>query len=74
MTLEQLSVGKRAHIAAVEGSDATRSRMFALGLRRGREVAMIRKATFDGPLQVRVGSTELIIRRREARRIRLAPA
>jgi ferrous iron transport protein A len=43
--------------------------MFALGLRRGREVAMIRKATLNGPLQVRVGSTDLIIRRREARRI-----
>ncbi len=74
MTLEQLSIGDRARIIAVEGSDSMRSRMFALGLRHGREVAMIRKATFNGPLQVRVGSTDLIIRRREARRVRLTQA
>lgn len=74
MTLEQLSIGDRAHITAVEGNDSMRSRMFALGLRRGREVAMIRKAARNGPLQVRVGSTDVILRRREARRVRLDPA
>jgi ferrous iron transport protein A len=74
MTLEQLPIGDRAQITAVEGSNSMRSRMFALGLRRGREVAMIRKATLNGPLQVRVGSTDLIIRRREARRVRLTQA
>ncbi len=60
MTWEQLSIGDRARITAVEGSDSMRSRMFALGLRRGSEVAMIRKAPFNGPLQVRIGSTDVI--------------
>jgi ferrous iron transport protein A len=74
MTLEQLCVGNRAQILSVDGHDSMRSRMFALGLRRGREVAMIRKATRNGPLQVRVGSTDVIIRRQEARRVRLIQA
>jgi ferrous iron transport protein A len=40
-----------------------------LGLRRGREVAVIRRASLGGPLHIRVGSTDLMLRRREARLI-----
>lgn len=72
MTLEQLSPGQRARIAAVDGDDALKARMFALGLRLGREVAVIRRARLGGPLQIRIGTTDLVVRRREARLIRLS--
>lgn len=72
MTLEQLSPGQRARIAAVDGDEALKARMFALGLRLGREVAVIRRARLGGPLQIRIGTTDLVVRRREARLIRLS--
>ncbi|HEY0634741.1 MAG TPA: FeoA family protein [Gammaproteobacteria bacterium] len=71
MTLEQLPVGHKARIAALEGDESLRARMFALGLRAGREVLVIRRARLGGPLQIRIGSTDLMVRRSEARLIRL---
>lgn len=74
MTLEQLPIGHRALIAEVSGDQALRARMFALGLRNGREVAVIRRARLGGPLQVRIGTTDLIVRRTEARLVKLSAA
>ena len=71
MTLEQLPTGQRALIAEVQGEDSLRARMLALGLRAGREVAVIRRANLGGPIQVRVGSTDLMMRRKEASLIQL---
>lgn len=72
MTLEQLPVGRRALITEVRGDQALRARMFALGLRNGREIAVIRRARLGGPLQVRIGTTDLIVRRKEARLVTLS--
>ena len=69
MTLEQLPVGHKARIASLEGDESLRARMFALGLRAGREVLVIRRARLGGPLQIRIGSTDLMVRRSEARLI-----
>jgi ferrous iron transport protein A len=66
-------VGKAARICGIEGEEELRARMFALGLRTGREVAVIRRARFSGPLQIRIGSTDLVVRRNEARLIHLCP-
>ena len=71
MTLEQLPVGHKGRIASLEGDESLRARMFALGLRAGREVLVIRRARLGGPLQIRIGSTDLMVRRSEARLIRL---
>jgi ferrous iron transport protein A len=69
VTLEQLPVGHKARIASLEGDESLRARMFALGLRAGREVLVIRRARLGGPLQIRIGSTDLMVRRSEARLI-----
>ena len=74
MTLAQLPVGQRACIAEVNGEAALRDRMHALGLRAGREVAVVRRAGRKGPLHIRVGSTDLVMRRREAKLVRLSEA
>jgi ferrous iron transport protein A len=69
VTLEQLPVGHKARITSLEGDESLRARMFALGLRAGREVLVIRRARLGGPLQIRIGSTDLMVRRSEARLI-----
>ncbi len=74
MTLKQLPAGKRARITNVQGEKGLRSRMLAMGLRSGREVAVIRRAAMGGPLHVRIGSTDLMMRGKEADLIRLAVA
>ncbi len=50
------------------GAELTR-RMAALGLRPGRRIEVVRKAPWQGPLQIRIGHTEVILRRIEADRI-----
>jgi ferrous iron transport protein A len=73
MTLDQLPPGESATIQRVDGEPALRLRIEAMGLRVGKDVAVIRRARMGGPLQVRVGNTDLIIRLAQARLIRLAP-
>jgi ferrous iron transport protein A len=45
-----------------------------LGFRVGREISIVRKAWLGGPLHVRIGTTEVIMRRRDARAIQVQPA
>jgi ferrous iron transport protein A len=71
VTLADLSPGQSAIIAEVHGDPQLRARLLALGLRTGREVAVIRRAWLGGPLQVRIGSTDLAMRRQEAHLIRI---
>jgi ferrous iron transport protein A len=73
MTLATLPIGQHALITQVLGEDGLRTRMFALGLRVGREVVVVRRARGGGPLQIRVGNTDLIMRHSEARLIQLDP-
>jgi Fe2+ transport system protein FeoA len=48
--------------------------MHAMGLRAGREAFVVRTARLGGPIQIRVGSVSLILRRGDADRILVAPA
>ena len=45
-----------------------------MGLRVGKEVRVLRRARAGGPLQVRVGLTDLIIRPMQARLIQVEAA
>ncbi|MDR3426759.1 MULTISPECIES: FeoA family protein [Silvimonas] len=44
-------------------------RLFAMGLRPERELTVLRRGWLGGPLQVRIGNTELMLRREHARAI-----
>ena len=66
-TLTSLGLGDCATIVALDASADLYHRLSALGLRVGNTVRLIRRARFAGPLHVRVGTTELMLRRREAR-------
>ncbi len=67
--LSQLLPGQSARIGAIDAEVQVCRRMAALGLRHGRRVAVIRKAWMNGPIQLRVGTTDLILRRTDAARI-----
>jgi ferrous iron transport protein A len=74
VTLEQLPPGESARISAIGGEPGLRARMLALGLRSGREVVVVRRARLGGPLHIRIGTTDLMMRRSEARLVELATA
>jgi ferrous iron transport protein A len=48
--------------------------MVALGLSRGRRVLVIRRANHKGPLHIRVGMTEVMIRRADAAAVQVVDA
>ncbi len=72
-TLSTLPAGRCGTIVRVDADADLAARMRALGLMPGRRVKVIRRSPFQGPIQVRAGQTDLIIRRREAAAIQLLP-
>ncbi len=73
-SLSQLLPGQIATISAIDAEDQVRERMAALGLRRGRLISVVRRARMNGPIQIRVGTTDLMIRRVEAAKVQLLQA
>jgi ferrous iron transport protein A len=69
--LTQLNIGQRATIAAIEAEESLFHRLSALGFRVGKPLSLIRRANFNGPLHVRLGTTDVILRDREAAFIRI---
>jgi ferrous iron transport protein A len=69
MSLDELLPGQCAVITGILSADGLKRRMQGLGLRTGREVAVVRRARLGGPLQIRIGSTDLMIRPGDARLI-----
>jgi ferrous iron transport protein A len=72
MTLNLLQAGEVAKIASVTADEALKARISGLGLRIGQEVAVIRRARMGGPLQIRVGHTDILMRPEQANLINLA--
>lgn len=68
-TLAALHSGDIATIVSIHAEEALHLRLLALGFRNGKQVELIRKASFSGPLQVRVGTTDVMLRRIEAAKI-----
>ena len=70
--LSLMSRGDRGQVTAIHVQADFRRRLVALGLKPGNHVEVIRKGFFSGPLQVRIGTTDIIIRRCDARHIEIA--
>ena len=73
-SLASLLPGQEATIVTVRAEEALHHRLSAMGFRTGKALQLIRRGAFQGPLHVRVGSTDVIIRRRDARAIEIAAA
>jgi len=69
ITLAALHPGDTATIVAIHAEEALHQRLLALGFRSGKQIELIRKAGFSGPLQVRIGTTDILLRRSEAAKI-----
>ena len=69
--LSLLKKGERALITGIHAPDGTRQRLQSMGLRTGHEAEVIRCPRL-GPMQIRVGSVHLIMRRRDAARISIS--
>ncbi|MGC2048437.1 MAG: FeoA family protein [Gallionella sp.] len=69
ITLTTLHPGEIATIVSIHAEEALHLRLLALGFRSGKQIEMIRKASFSGPLQVRIGTTDILLRRIEATKI-----
>lgn len=70
-TLAALRPGDIATIASIHAEEALHLRLLALGFRTGKQIELIRKASFSGPLQVRIGTTDVMLRRSEAAKIKV---
>jgi ferrous iron transport protein A len=73
-SLRSLSTGQKAYIDAISVSPEFAHRLSALGLRVGQLVEVIRRAPFAGPLQLRIGTTDVIMRRQDAASILVTAA
>ena len=71
INLSNLGQGETAVITGVHGSEGIRDRLQAMGLRSGREAEVIRCSRL-GPMQIRVGSINLIMRRSDAARVSIS--
>lgn len=72
-SLSRYPVGRCGTIVQVSAEGDLAARMSAMGLLPGRRVRVIRRSPFHGPIQVRTGQTDLIIRRAEADQIQVCP-
>lgn len=70
-SLDQLKPGEEADIAAIRAAEALHHRLGAMGFRIGKRVRVMRAGAFHGPLHVRIGQTDIIIRRRDAAFVRI---
>jgi ferrous iron transport protein A len=66
MDLSKLSPGQRARITAVEAPGPLRRRLMDMGLLAGQEVLVEKVAPLGDPIEVRVRSYHLSLRRSEA--------
>jgi Fe2+ transport system protein FeoA len=71
LNLSCLAKGESARITGIHATDGTRQRLQSMGLRTGHEAEVIRCSRM-GPMQVRVGSVHLIMRRRDAARVSIS--
>jgi Fe2+ transport system protein FeoA len=71
MTLDDLPVSESATVTAIGGSRALRLRLMEMGLVRGTQVDKLRVAPLGDPVELRVRSGRLSVRRHEARAIKV---
>ena len=67
--LNSLAIGEPAVITWLTAEGSLQQRLFTLGLHPGRQVSVIRKAGFSGPLHLRISTTEMMLRRQEAQQV-----
>jgi ferrous iron transport protein A len=70
-SLDQLRVGQRARIEAIQGEDAIVQRLLEMGLLDGEEVQVLGFAPLGDPMEIHLRDFRLSLRRSEAARIQV---
>ncbi len=70
--LASLKPGEHATICGIHADENLHHRLNALGFRVGKHIELVRRARFSGPLHVRIGSTDIVMRQSEAARIQIS--
>ena len=68
-TLAELSIGERARITGIAGTDDVSIRLLEMGLTPGIDVALLGTAPLGDPLELEVRGYRLSVRRTEASRV-----
>lgn len=66
MTLNDLQIGDSAVITQIRGTGAFRKRITEMGFVKGQSVTMVKSAPFKGPVEYRIMSGTVSLRRNEA--------
>lgn len=69
VALATLAAGETATIASIHTEGPLHQRLLAMGFRTGKKIEVVRHASFSGPMQVRLGTTDVLLRRKEAEQI-----
>ena len=67
--LNGLRKGETSEIVGYSIEDSVTRRLIVMGLSPGKEVFYVRNAPLRDPIQIKVGSTDLILRRSEAEKV-----
>lgn len=69
--LSAVQAGETAIIQSIHGDPALYHRLVALGFGSGKAVTVVRRGLFRGPMQVRIGMTDVILRLSDADKVEL---
>lgn len=72
-SLDQLALGQRACVSAIDGDDSLVQRLLEMGLLEGEEVEVLGFAPLGDPIEIRLRDYRLCLRKQEAARVRIAP-
>jgi ferrous iron transport protein A len=68
-TLDQLRVGQRGRVEAMQGADGLVQRLYEMGLYEGEEVEVLGFAPLGDPMEIRLRDYRLSLRCTEAARV-----
>jgi ferrous iron transport protein A len=69
LRLSELAPGQHGFVKTVHAAEHLAHRLAALGFRIGKPLQVQRRGSLSGPVQVRLGTTDVILRRTEAAHI-----
>ena len=73
LSLDQMHVGQRAVVAAIQGDDALGQRLQEMGLFEGEELEVLGFAPLGDPIEFRLRGYHLSLRADQAQHVRIVP-
>ena len=71
MFLNELEIGEKAVVAKLENSEKIKNRLKNMGLVNGVKIRVVRKASFNGPIEIKLRDFYLALRVDDAKYIKV---